>query len=95
MEERDDLGQEEQQLAELLTLLIDGYEERCYPIPKSSPQHTLQHVMEARSLKQKYLWRVFGSRGITSEVFHGKRAISKTHARKLAVFFHVSAELFI
>ena len=95
LEERNDLGPEEQQLAELLTLLIDGYEERRYPIPRYSPQHTLQHLMEARSLQQKDLWKVFGSRGVTSEVFHGKRAISKTHARKLADFFHVSAELFI
>jgi hypothetical protein len=31
----------------------------------------------------------------TSEVFHGKRSISKTQAKKLARFFHVSAELFI
>jgi len=30
-----------------------------------------------------------------SEVFHGKRSISKTQAKKLAAFFHVSADLFI
>jgi len=29
------------------------------------------------------------------EVFHGKRSISKTQAKKLAAFFHVSADLFI
>ena len=44
--------------------------------------------MEARSLTQKDLWRIFGSKGITSEVFHGKRSISKTQAKKLAEFFH-------
>jgi HTH-type transcriptional regulator/antitoxin HigA len=51
--------------------------------------------MEARNLTQKDLWEVFGSKGITSEVFHGKRSISKAQAKKLAAFFHVSAELFI
>jgi HTH-type transcriptional regulator / antitoxin HigA len=51
--------------------------------------------MEARSLTQKDLWKTFGSEGITSEVFHGKRSISKVQARKLADFFHVSADLFI
>jgi antitoxin component HigA of HigAB toxin-antitoxin module len=30
--------------------------------------------MEARNLTQKDLWKVFGSKGIASEVFHGKRA---------------------
>ena len=95
LDEREDLSPEEAELAKLLTLLIDEYEERRYPIRKASPQQTLQHLMEARKLTQKDLWKVFGSRGITSEVFHGKRSISKTHAKKLAAFFHVGADLFI
>jgi HTH-type transcriptional regulator / antitoxin HigA len=86
---------EEKELAELLTILIGEYEGRRFPIRKSSPQQTLQHLMEARNLTQKDIWKVFGSKGITSEVFHGKRAISKAQARKLAEFFHVSIELFI
>ena len=51
--------------------------------------------MEARSLTQKDRWKTFGSKEITSEVLHGKRSISKVQARKLADFFHVSADLFI
>lgn len=86
---------EQQELAELLTVLIDRYEDRRFPIRKASPRQTLHHLMEARSLTQKDLWRVFGSKGITSEVFHGKRSISKAQARKLAEFFHVGVELFI
>lgn len=95
LDEREDLTREEQELAELLTVLIGDYEERRYPIRKASPRQTLRHLMEARTLTQKDLWKVFGSKGITSEVFHGKRSISKAQAKKLAAFFHVSAELFI
>jgi HTH-type transcriptional regulator/antitoxin HigA len=95
LDERESLSAEEKELAELLTVLIDEYEERRYPIRKASPQQTLQHLMEARNLTQKDLWKTFGSKGITSEVFHGKRAISKAQAKKLAEFFHISAELFI
>jgi HTH-type transcriptional regulator/antitoxin HigA len=95
LDERDRLSREERELAELLTVLIDEYEERRYPIPRASPRQTLQHLMEARKLTQKDLWKVFGSKGITSEVFHGKRSISKAQARKLAQFFHVSVDLFI
>ena len=95
LDERDDLTPEEKELAELLTLLVDEYEERRYPIPQASPQHVLQHLTHARNLTQKDLWKIFGSKGITSEVFHGKRSISKTQAKKLAAFFGVSAELFI
>ena len=95
LDDRDDPTPEEHELAELLTVLIDEYEQRKFPIRKASPRQTLQHLMEARSLTQKDLWTLFGSKGITSEVFHGKRSISKSHAKKLADFFHVSAELFI
>jgi HTH-type transcriptional regulator/antitoxin HigA len=95
LDEREGISPEEKELAELLTVLIDEYEERRYPIRKASPQQTLQHLMEARNLTQKDLWKTFGSKGITSEVFHGKRSISKAQAKKLAEFFHVSAELFI
>ncbi len=82
-------------IAELLTVLIDKYEERRYPICKANPQHTLRHLMEARNLTQKDLWKLCGSKGITSEVFHGKRSISKTQAKKLAAFFHFTPDLFI
>ena len=95
LDEREDTSREEKELAELLTVLIEDYEERRHPIPMASPQQTLQHLMEGRNLTQKDLWRIFGSKGITSEVFHGKRSISKTQAKKLAAFFHVSADLFI
>lgn len=95
LDEREDPTQEEQELAGLLTLLIEEYEERRYPIRKASPRQTLHHLMEARNLTQKDLWKIFGSKGITSEVFHGKRSISKVQAKKLAAFFRVSAELFI
>src|SRR6202051_3896118 len=95
LDERERPSPEEKELAELLAILIGEYEERRYPIWKATPQQTLQHLMEARKLTPKDLWKVFGAIGITSEVIHGKRAISKSQARKLADYFHVSVELFI
>ena len=95
LDERENPSVEERELAELLTVLIDDYEERRYPIRKAEPRQTLRHLMEARGLTQKDLWKVFGSKGITSEVFHGKRAVSKAQAKRLATFFHVGADLFI
>src|ERR1700692_4026786 len=95
LDERERPSPEEKELAELLAILIGEYEERRYPIRKANPQQTLQHLMEARKLTQKDLWKIFGSKGIASEVFHGKRSISKAQAKKLAEFFHVNVELFI
>ncbi|HSE37696.1 MAG TPA: hypothetical protein VLG74_10360 [Blastocatellia bacterium] len=51
--------------------------------------------MTARNLQAKDLWGVFGSKSLTSEVLNGNRDISKSKAKALAEFFHVSAELFI
>jgi HTH-type transcriptional regulator/antitoxin HigA len=95
LDELTDSSPEEKELAELLTVLMDEYETRRSPIPNASPQQTLRHLMEARDLTQKDLWKVFGSRGVASEVFDGKRAISRTQAKKLADFFLVGVELFI
>ena len=95
LDELTDSSVEERELAELLTVLIDEYETRRYPIPKASPRQTLRHLMEARDLTQKDLWKVFGSKGVASEVFHGKRAISRSQAKKLDDFFHVGVEVFI
>src|ERR1700730_4110077 len=95
LDECDDLTLEESELAKLLTVLIHDYEERRHRITRAKPQQVLKHLMEARNLTQKDLWKVFGSKGITSEGFYGKRAISKTQAKKLAQFFHVGVELFI
>jgi HTH-type transcriptional regulator/antitoxin HigA len=95
LDQRDSPSTEERELAQLLTMIIEDFEERRHPIGKAEPHQVLLHLMEARSLTQKDLWKIFGSRGITSEVVRGKRSISKTQARKLAEFFHVSTDLFI
>jgi len=89
------LSPEEDKLLELLSLLVEEYEDKHYPIPEAAPNEVLKFLMEDRELKQKDLVHVFGSTGITSEVVNGKRSISKAQAKKLAEFFRVSVELFI
>ncbi len=90
-----DLSPEENSLLDLLTTLIEAYEDTHYPIPELTPHQTLKHLMNERGLKQRDLISVFGSSGIASEVVNGKRSISKAQAKTLAEFFSVSVELFI
>ncbi len=67
-----------------------------YPLPQTTPHVMLHSLLEQRELKQRDLLPMFGgSRGLTSEVFSGKRAVSKAQAKKLAEFSHVSIEVFI
>jgi antitoxin component HigA of HigAB toxin-antitoxin module len=55
----------------------------------------LEYLMEASGKTTKDLVPIFATRGRLSEVLHGKRSISKEHAKKLAGFFKVTADLFI
>jgi HTH-type transcriptional regulator/antitoxin HigA len=91
----DRLTPEEGELLTLLGKLIADFEEEFYQPEDAAPHEVLQELMNARGLKQSDLRELFGSKGRASEVINGKRAISKTQAKALAEFFHVSAELFI
>ncbi len=79
---------------ELMVRLIKDYEEEHHALRDPSPREMLAYLMEKRGLKQADLVPIFNSRGYVSDVI-GKRAISKAHARRLAVYFKVSADLFI
>ncbi len=92
---QNDLSPEESRLLQLLTRLIEDYEDEQYPMPEIVPHEVLKFLMEQNDLKQKDLLDVFGSSGIASEVINGKRSISKAQAKKLAERFKVSVELFI
>jgi HTH-type transcriptional regulator/antitoxin HigA len=80
---------------ELMVRLIQDYEEKKHPLPDPSPGEMLAYLMEQRGLKQADLVPIFRSRGYVSDVINGKRAISKALAKQLAVFFNVSAGMFI
>lgn len=91
----ENLSPEEEKLLKLLARLVEDFEQRYYHPIDADPLEVLHHLMEARGIKQSQLWEVFGSKGIASEVLNGKRGISKTHARALANYFHVPADLFV
>ena len=84
----------EQRLAELLTLLIEDFEEKHYSLRPASGVEALEELMEANNLKQKDLVNIFGTPSIISEVLSSKRKLTTEHIRKLSRRFHVSPELF-
>lgn len=95
MQKGENLSAEEEKLLKLLARLVEDFEQRFYRPSEATPLEVLHHLMEARDVKQSQLWNVFGSKGIASEVLNGKRGISKTHARALANYFNVPADLFV
>ena len=84
----------EKELAELLTLLIEDFEDKGYRLPRTTPLDVLHFLMDQYGLKQKDLVDVFGTPSIVSEVLSGKRKLTKDHIQRLSERFHVSPELF-
>jgi HTH-type transcriptional regulator/antitoxin HigA len=85
----------ERRMAELLTLLIEDFEEKHYAFKASSPVDVLNELMRANNLRQKDLLDVFGTPSIVSEVLHVKRHLTTEHVRRLSRRFNVSPEVFI
>ena len=85
----------EKALADLLTILIEDFEEQHYALRKATPLENLTELMQAHNLKQRDLVDVFGTPSIVSEVLGGKRHLATSHIRKLSERFHVPAELFL
>ena len=85
----------ERRMADLLTLLIEDFEEKHYALIAAGPVEVLNELVSANNLKQKDLLDVFGTPSIVSEVLHGKRQLTTEHIRRLSRRFHVSPEVFI
>ena len=94
LHDRERLTPEEEQLAELLTLLVEDFEARYYQIQAAAPVEIVRELMDANGLRQADLLDIFGTRSIACEVLSGKRDLSKTHIEKLCQRFHVSPEIF-
>jgi len=79
---------------ELLTLLIERYEEEHYSVPKASPADVLRFLLDQHSLKQRDLAAELGGESVVSEVLSGKRKLNAAHIEQLSKRFHVSPAVF-
>ena len=84
----------EAKLAELLTLLIENFEDQNYKLKAATPTEVLCELMELNGLKQKDLMDVFGAESTVSAVLNGKREMTREHIKRLSRRFHVSPEVF-
>lgn len=81
-------------LADLLTLLIESFEEHHYELHKASPLEALRFPMGQHHLRQKDLLDVFTTPSVASEVLSGRRELSREHIRRLSARFSVPIDLF-
>jgi HTH-type transcriptional regulator/antitoxin HigA len=94
MERRDDLTKAEKLYMEVVTLLVEAYENEHYPIADASPIEVLTELMAANDLRQKDLVPEFGSESIVSEVLSGKKPLNLHHIERLSRRFSLSPAVF-
>jgi HTH-type transcriptional regulator / antitoxin HigA len=79
---------------ELLTLLIERYEEENYTVPKAAPADVLRFLLERHGLKQRDVATDLGGESVVSEVLSGRRKLNLTHIDQLSKRFRVSPAVF-
>jgi HTH-type transcriptional regulator/antitoxin HigA len=80
---------------DLLTLLIETWDEAHNSFPTQDPVALLLSLMEERQLKAKDLVEILGvSKSLVSDILHYKKGMIKDIIRNLATHFSVSQEAF-
>jgi len=86
---------EEGDEAEILTLLIENYENEFYPIEAPDPIEAIKIRMEEMDLKQKDLVVFIGAKSKVSEILNRKRRLTVEMIRNLSEALKLSASLLI
>jgi len=81
--------------AELLSLLIEKYEEEHYPIEAPDPIEAIKIRMEEMNLKQKDLVGVIGGKSRVSEILNKKKKLTVEMIRELEKILHISASVLV
>lgn len=88
-------GTAEADLLEILSILVERYEQEHYPIASPDPIEAIKFRMEQLGLSQKDLVEFIGSRSRVSEVLSGKRRLTVDMIRSLHHGLGVPAESLI
>jgi HTH-type transcriptional regulator/antitoxin HigA len=88
-------GSPERDRLEVLTVLVDDYEAKHYPISPPDPIAAIEFVLEQQGLSRKDLEDVIGSSGRISEVMNKQRPLSLAMIRKLVEKFDLPADVLI
>ena len=80
---------------ELLTLLVERYEQAHYPIPVSDAVSVVRFLIERQGLTQRELTSEFGSESAVSMFLAGQRKLTLEQVRKLSSRFKLPTDVFI
>jgi HTH-type transcriptional regulator/antitoxin HigA len=88
-------GSKEGDELELLSLLIDTYEQQKYPIDLPDPIEAIKFRMDQLGYKQKDLAAVMGLKSRVSEILNKKRKLTLDMIRKLSEELSIPTEILV
>ena len=80
---------------EILSILIDQYENENFPIDLPDPIEAIKFRMEQMGLKQKDLAEIVGFKSRVSEIMNKKRKLTLDMIRKLNTQLHIPTEVLV
>jgi len=88
-------GTQEYDELELLTILVDDFENKTIEIEEPDPIEVIHFVMEQRDLIQNDLVGILGDKTTVSKVLNRKRPLTLEMVRKFSRKFHVPTDALI
>jgi HTH-type transcriptional regulator / antitoxin HigA len=88
-------GTKEGDELEILSLLIEKYEDEHFPIESPDPIEAIKFRMEQMGYKQKDLEKMIGYKGRVSEILNRKRKLNITMVRNLHEKLNIPLETLI
>ena len=88
-------GTEQGDELEILSILIDKYENEAFPIGMPDPIEAIKFRMEQMGMKQKDLVEVIGFKSRVSEILNKKRKLTLEMIRKLNTTLHIPTEVLV
>lgn len=80
---------------ELLTLLIENYEDKHYPIDPPDPVEAIKFRMEQLGMKQKDLGAILGQKSRANEILNRKRKLTLKMIRAINKELRIPSEVLI
>ena len=81
--------------AEILSLIIEKYEDEYYPIEAPDPIEAIKIRMEEMNLRQQDLVGIIGGKSRVSEVLNRKKKLTVEMIRSLEQFLQISATVLV
>lgn len=80
---------------EFLSVLVEDYEERCYPMDATTPQDAVSFMLEQKGMSRSDLNDLMGGSSRVSEFYSGKRELSKSQVAALRLHLGIPADVLL